>query len=729
MPDGLSIGAVVLASPLHTPRAFAAADEPGCTQQATEVTCTLPAIEPQGSFVLSVALDVSADVADGDITITLNGAASQAQKIPLTVLSGYSSVQLSSSGELALAPAAVNAVRLVATPKPGVRNPGRLTFASTDFAVVGVSGDGGGCTIAAGAVSCPAAAVQPGVTLDVAVNAAATAPPALVAIDQRGRAVAATTGLTVDRSGIGGYRSVRIGPAGQLLRAGSIDTVTLAAVTLNAGVVNAGPITVPVQLSPGLRIAVPAGSTLPTGCLAEADQITCTPADGAVPAYALLVQVSAAATGDQQLTDAGLPAGTANLTDATDPVTVDPTRSGYDRLTLAAAGPLTAGTMGTLTLDAAVGERVTEPGPVRIPRQLAAGLLVTAATGCERDGDAFRCPPAGEGDAAPVLTVAVLPLATAATVLAPAELDGDREQQLAGSLDVVQRLPGQRISLVGPFGGSSIGAPTLRCATPGLPTRNGCPGGLGVVGDSSATLTVPAGATVISAELTWAATAPAVAPASTLDTVEVSIDGTRRASVHGVRPVGVEADATGPNPVTSGRLFQRVASADAQQLLAAGVLAGSHTITISKLAAKTTAAEISAMGAWSLTVLWSTESSPASSADVGVITDNRGLFSSSTRAGAVNTIEPAGHPVTAIYQTIWAPDPWAVKTLAIGDTPITTAITGRHDNRLDGFELLHPALPPGGLTGPITLTNRLTPPAALNPDGLWIGPSLVVTAP
>ncbi len=723
VPTGLTIGAVTLGSPLRTSFAFAAAVAPRCTQQGSEVTCSLTPIAPLASLVLSVPLDVAPDAADGNIEILLNGA--ESGTIALVVQSGYAGVQLSSAADLPLAPAAVNRVALVAIPKPDVRNPGAITLASTDFAVVGVSGDGGACTVAAGTVSCLAAAAQAGVTLDVAVKASATDPPVLTATDQRGRAATATTDLTVDRTGIGGYRSVRIGNPGHLLRAGSIDILTLTATTLNAGVVNAGPITVPVQLSPGVRIAARPGSALPAGCLPDADTITCTPADGPSTEFSLPVQVSAAATGAQQLADAVLPAGTAHLGDGTDPLIVDPARSGYDRITLAATSPLAAGTMGTLALGAVVGDGVTEPGPVRIPRQLAPGLLVTAATGCDRDGEEFRCPPGDGAGPAPTLTVAVLPLASSDTVLAPAGLDGNRQQGIAGSLPVVPRAPGQRIELTGPFGGTSVGAPILRCEKTEVDTRNGCPGGLTTVPASSATLTVPAGATVVSAELTWAATAPAAIPVSTLDTVDVAIDGSDRGTVHGVRPAGVSADVTGGNPVTSGQLFQRVATADAQQLLAAGASPGTHTVTISNLAARTTAGRTSAMGAWSLTVLWST----SSTADVGVLTDNRGLFSRSTRAGAVTEIEPAGRTVTAIYQTIWAADPWGIKTLAIGDTAVANRVNGRHGLRLDGFDLLHPSLPESGLAGSITFVNRLTPPAALHPDGLWIGPTLVITVP
>lgn len=723
VPDGVSLPVVALGSPLRTPSAFAAAAAPTCAPGIT-ITCALPPIAAGGDFDLSVTLDVSPDAADGNVTIALTGSANAVH--PLTVRSGYAAVALSSATDQRLAPAAVNSVVLVATAKAGVRDPGPVTLASTDFAVVRVAGDGGSCTVAAGAISCPAAAARAGVTLDLAVSASVTARPVLTATDQRGRTVSATTDLTVDRTGIGGYRSVLISGPGHLLRAGSIETLTMAATTLNSAVVNAGPITVPVQLSPGVRIAARPGSALPAGCRPDTDTatVTCTPADGAGTEFALPVQVGSAATGDQQLADAILPAGAANLTDAGDPVSVDPVRSGYDQITLAAAEPLTAGTMGTLTMTAVIGDQVTEPGSVRIPRQLAAGLLITSATGCDRDGAEFSCPPAGSTAPAPTLTVAVLPLAAGDTVPAPAGLDGNRHQDIAGSLAVGARAPGQRIQLTGPFGGTSVGAPTMRCETTGVDARNGCPGGLTIVPASSATLTVPAGATVVSAELTWAATAPAANPVSTLDTVEVTLDG-RTGTVHGVRPAGVGADATGANPVTSGRLFQRVATADAQQLLAAGTSAGTHTVTISKLAAKTTGAAISAMGAWSLTVLWTTDSS----ADVGIISDNRGLFSSSTRAGAVTVIEPAGKPVTAIYQTIWAPDPWGRKTLAIGDVAIASEINGRHGSKLDGFDLLHPGLPEAGLGGSITLTNRLTPQAAPYPDGLWIGPSLIITAP
>ena len=728
VPDGVSIGVVLLGSPLRTPHAFAAVADPGCTQQIGTINCVLPEIAAESSFDLTVVLDVSPDVADGDIDVMLNGVVTDGAKIPLTVQSGYASVQLSSPDDLPLARAAVNAVRLVAVPKTGVRDAGLVTVGGSDVTVLAVHGDNGKCTVVDGRVRCPAAAVatQAGVTLDLAMAGSATA-PVMTAVDQRGRTVAAASALTVADTGIGGYASVLVTATdpGHLLRAGATDLVRLSGTLLNAGVVNAGPITVPVQLSPGLRIEPRTGADLPAGCVAADDAVTCTPADSADPAFELPVQVSSAATGPQQLGDAVLPAGPTGLTDAAERLTVDPTRSGYDRITLTPTGPLAAGAMGTLRLDTVVGAQVTEPGPVRIDRQPAPGLLITAAAGCERDGEQYLCPPVDGGDPAPVVTVAVLPLATADPALAPAALDGDRRQGVEGAIGVAVRAPGQRISLTGPFGGTTVGAATLRCEKAGVDNRNGCPGGLTQVASSSATLTVPAGATVISAELTWAATAPAVLPVSTLDTVDVTIDGVRTGTVSGVLPVGFAGDITGANPLTSGQLFQRVATADAQQLLAAGASAGTHTVSISNLAAKTTGARISAMGAWSLTVLWST----TGSADVGVLTDNRSQYSSSTRAGAVTTIEPAGNAVTSIYQTVWAPDPWGKKTLAIGGVPITTAINGRHGNRLDGFELLHPTLPAGGLTGAITLTNQLTPPSALNPDGLWLGPLLVITAP
>ena len=204
---------------------------------------------------------------------------------------------------------------------------------------------------------------------------------------------------------------------------------------------------------------------------------------------------------------------------------------------------------------------------------------------------------------------------------------------------------------------------------------------------------------------------------------------------HGVRPSGIAADDTGADPVTGGLMFARVATTADQSLLREAATPGQHTVSVSNLAAKPTMAAMSPMGAWSLTLIWLQEApSGDSTTDVTVESSDTGAHNTSTPGGGTTTvIAAAAGPVVALYQTIWAADPWARKTLNIGGIAVSTSITGQHDGRVDGFDLVNPALPSGGLQGPITLVNvsgstESEPPELFwaQPDGLWIGPTFVV---
>ena len=276
--------------------------------------------------------------------------------------------------------------------------------------------------------------------------------------------------------------------------------------------------------------------------------------------------------------------------------------------------------------------------------------------------------------------------------------------------------------MTGPFGGASVAQATLRCAVPDFLTRGDCPGGLSTVAPSSADVTVPPGATVLLAELTWAATAPAAAPVTTLDTVRVTVDDHSAFLAHGVRPADIPTDSTGGDPVTTGRMFARVAGTADDTLLAAMAGPGRHTVSVSGLAARTGPAGISPMAGWSLTVLWTT----GQDTNAEVTTSDYGRPSSSTAAGDVTVLAADGAPVTDFYQTVWAADPWAQKTVTIGGTTVTADVTGRHDREVDGVDLVHPQLPAAGLIGTISFTNTALRVGNTSPDELWIGPTLLI---
>ncbi len=709
---------------LRTAGAFAmTSGSLACRQIPTEITCPIPAIGPGAGLTVTVTLHIAADAADGNLVTTLNGLPVPSGTLRLAVPSGFESAALSAA--FPVGKGAVNRVRLTAQLADGVGDAGVITVGGPELTVVGLFGPATGCTLGDGNVSCPSAAAIGGVTLDVAIAPTAVAGELTVhATDHRGRIVRLSGSATLSTTGIGGYDSVVLLGPGHPLRAGSIDVVTIRGVALNPGVINPGPISIPIGLSPGITVQT-RSTGLPSGCTTAGSRVICTPVNGGPLDFRLPVRVSSAAAGPQTLSQVALPAGNANLTDPTAPLTVDTALSGYDSIELTAQGPLRAGRMGALTLTGTPGVNVAQPGPITVLRQLSRSLLITAAQGCVRSLETYICLPDDRGAVTGTLTVAVLPTASAADAgVADAVLDGGRTMTISGTLPVSGRSPGDVISLIGPFSGTMAGAATMRCAAAGVVGRSYCPGGLSAVDPSSATLAIPTGARVISAELTWAATAPRAGPASTLDAVTVSVDGARPVVVHGVRPSGIAADTTGNDPVTSGQLFVRVAGT-ADQALLADAGPGAHTISVTGLAAKPTAAGASPMGAWSITVIFSTDG------DVGtaVTSSNYGQANSSGKPGAtVTVIAPAGGPVTGLWQTIWAPDPWAVKTLRIGDTVVSKNITGRHGDLVDGFALLNPVLPAGGLTGSITLTNAFAPTGNRYPDGLWVGPTLVVSS-
>lgn len=284
-----------------------------------------------------------------------------------------------------------------------------------------------------------------------------------------------------------------------------------------------------------------------------------------------------------------------------------------------------------------------------------------------------------------------------------------------GAITVTPLAPGGTISLTGPFGGMLIGAETMACATPST-TRGDCQGGLSTVSvpQSSA---IPDGATVVSATLTWAATAPAAGlDASALNTVQFH-DGDRPArAVTGVSTI----------PDMAQQMYVRSADVTADVI-------GNGPFWVDGIAATTTTAGTTAMAGWSLAVIWY---QPGASATVSYV--NPGAYSLSSVAGTVTPLAAAGAAIRSMSVVIWAADPWAVKAITAGGSPVSLPATINgvrtidDEQRATGFTLLDGIA--AGATGEISLVNVNGPTQApfhgpSTQDGLWVGPILVIRQP
>ena len=401
--------------------------------------------------------------------------------------------------------------------------------------------------------------------------------------------------------------------------------------------------------------------------------------------------------------------------------------AGLSALTMDAGRTLIAGTSATASLTGVLVDGVDDASAVTLPLDNGDLLITATPSTCEpaesRPG-AVTCAAEATGTTADYgqFGIALKSSANGPQKLT-ATLSGGQQLPVTGPtgepIDVRPIQPGDPVTLSGPFEGIQVGAGTLACRVPFL-TRDQC----GLIGQMSVvsperSVSVPAAATVVSATLTWAATAPAKGGPSALDSVTLSVAG---------KPTRIGPDGVGtPVPDTKDALYVR--SADVTESLSSG-----GTVLVEGINARTTwkPGQVTPMAGWTLDVIWYDPATPATTVEFS----NPGTVSESTAKGAVTTIVRSGDPVSSLSVTLWATDPWASKAVLAAGRPVKTApiegivtdakgrgayttgfdlLTGIGAERGEDLSLLNAT---GRGDDRFVTLSRV--------DRLWIGPTLVV---
>jgi RNA polymerase sigma factor (sigma-70 family) len=433
------------------------------------------------------------------------------------------------------------------------------------------------------------------------------------------------------------------------------------------------------------------------------------------------------------------------------PMSVD---SGLTQLQL--TSPLngwTAGQTVRSALTAQVQPKVSDAGTITLPLRAGVLWITNYPDGCSPTGKAsITCVPAFGADTSTVrvapLTITVLPTGRGDQKIT-ATLSGGRSASVGsdgrGTIWIDALGPGDPIDMTGPFGANLVGAAMMQCDKPVPFDRQTCRMSRMDSDPASRLLQVPVGATVVSAELMWAATRPDTgsddakdclkrAPGP-LDCITLNLDDGPHPLV-GVAPPGA--------PDTPGELVVR--AADVTSLMAAG-----GSVNATGLAASTSSStNLPAMAAWSLVVVWAFDDDSSSRVQV----DNSLTDSSSTKGGTVTTVAAAGSTIEGFWTTLWAVDDWAAKSLAFdparNPNPLPVTIDGNcmaQGGPVAGAALLQYAcgfqvlgacsassaprcFDPAALQDSAGAAIRLTnSQVGSRIDRLWIGPTLVIRVP
>ncbi|MEO5832356.1 MAG: hypothetical protein ABIR83_03165, partial [Nakamurella sp.] len=386
--------------------------------------------------------------------------------------------------------------------------------------------------------------------------------------------------------------------------------------------------------------------------------------------------------------------------------------SSFAAVTIVPTGPVTAGTNTPFVLTATPAEGVTDPGPVTVPAALTESLYVSGIPqGCTLmpSGTDWECAPNASGQVGPLVidTVAV-PSATGDQQVAVTDAGG-RELQADAPITIIGLDSSASVSMTGPFGGTSIAAPTIFCNFPPA-------GAVGECGQRGLTLNPmdPAsvrelstgGHTVVWAELTWAS-----AGTTGDDTVTLNVNGTGTA---------VTGDAIAVVTDDKDRM-------NAHQADVTALVTGDGTISVSDFAAVLEDVEnTTPFAVWSLSVIWA---DPAMDGTTVTYSNSSARMLPTRKHPLRAVLSTRNTPLTSLYVTLWATDPWGSKKLTLGDTVLTTAMDGvieRDGSRYTvGYDLL--SFGPdqlGGATGPLILANALDP--SHRDDGIWVGPILAL---
>jgi RNA polymerase sigma factor (sigma-70 family) len=412
----------------------------------------------------------------------------------------------------------------------------------------------------------------------------------------------------------------------------------------------------------------------------------------------------------------------------------------------------TIGAAADMTLIGTVKPGVTDVGVITLPTHgdwiwFAPPTSRTYASSCvpSTDGLTLECrAPVVNGtvDFGYVSATAVMPDGLAAS----ADLPGGRTAPVTGangSTLTAARPPlaSGPTTLSGPFDGVSVGAPMMRCDQPLPADRGTCQ----MTSDTApiARPIDPDGATIVFAELVWAATAAdpnAKVPPDLGCTPEHwhALDCLRLRV--GSADHWVEGQPLPPLPNTQGELIVRAADVTSLLTGATSVKSDKLSVSADELAAMITTppSGLPAMAAWNLLVVWANPQAQGRTVTI----DNAAALSDSTILGGQPvvsdgvTIAPAGPQIQRVQTTLWAVDVWADKSVDLMEGRQATAISGPLTGVLDingvqyatGFQIwgADSSLLGGSAHASVVFVNQV---ADARSDRLWIGPTLVVRQP
>ena len=372
-PAGFTLGASTVAQGLRRGGGAFVPTAPQCTDTGGTAICILPAIPAGGSVEAATNLSVAPTAKSGVVSVSLNSGPEN--RLAATVGSGYISLTLSAKGGLPRA--ATGVVTLQARSR--VATPGSIfvpLHIADHMQIVGLMGAGRGCSVGGGRLVCGPDAVTAGVKVVVTVDRGGRPgpDPTAAAVDEGGRHLPAGE-LSISANPNGGYRAVdpvTLTPLSPLIL-GTTGSMLLIGHPA-PGVIDPGPITVPIALAGGVGIDL---AGLPNGCAATGSAVVCTPAgNGGSARFTLPVKVTPSASGGTAASVL-LPDGVSVAPTGSDgtPAAIAPVASGYASITGQVSG-LNAGSDTVLTLTGTTAAGVGNAGNISLSATLADGVSI-----------------------------------------------------------------------------------------------------------------------------------------------------------------------------------------------------------------------------------------------------------------------------------------------------------------------------------------------------------------
>lgn len=419
------------------------------------------------------------------------------------------------------------------------------------------------------------------------------------------------------------------------------------------------------------------------------------------------------------------------------------------------ADTLRAGTTTPVPLTADVAPGVADPGTITLDTRHGDFWLTGVPDSCHRVSAStlVTCTPRSVHDGAAdfgTFDITVLPRGSGAQTIV-ADLPGGRSAQVGvidqdghrtDSIVAAPLRPGDPVSLTGPFGGALVGGTAMYCDHPDW-TRGDC--GFHsqpmTMVTSHQILTIPDGATVLSATLTWAMSYPENGDPANLSKATFHIGPDGCADECDSHPIAADrvqtpvVDDNGAPRDEQGSMYVR--AADVTEWVQR---TGALTVWTDGLAPSLSAAPgggATPMAGWALSVVWS---QPGTHTTIQL--SNPGTYSLSGAAPTQITLADAGPAIDDLSVVVWATDPQAHKDIIVGDAEqgVSSQLMGIFSLPSDGDEQQaeqHYATGFSLVTGVRSAPNESAVFvnrkenfaqnwAGASPDGLWLGPLLVI---